>query len=139
MPDASINTDIDDIVTVNNVDNNTDNDENTAIKKLKKMQDSLKKAKNKYCKKRYAEDPEFRQKQIKQIALSQKKNPEKYREYSKLYMREYRAKKKSEAAATTTTATLEQQAPIEKQSEHSGNETIDATTDALGALALCRE
>ena len=37
------------------------------------------------------------------------------------------------------TATPEQQAPIEKQSEHSGNETIDATTDALGALALCRE
>jgi hypothetical protein len=143
MPDASINTDIDDIVTFNNVDNNvdnnTDNNENTAIKKLKKMQDSLRKAKNKYCKKRYAEDPEFRKKQIEQIALSQKKNPEKYKEYKKNYMREYRAKKKSEAAATITAAIPEQQPPIKKQSEHCHTETIEATTVALEALALSRE
>lgn len=142
MPDASINTDIDDIVTVNNVDNNTDNtdnNENTAIKKLKKMQDSLRKAKNKYCKKRYAEDPEFRKKQIEQIALSQKKNPEKYKEYKKNYMREYRAKKKAEAAATITAAIPEQQPPITKQTEHCRTETIEATTVALEALALSRK
>jgi len=88
MPDVSVNTDI-----------NNDVNSNDAIKKLAKIQESLKKAKNKYCKKRYAEDPEFRQKQIKQVAISQKKNPEKYKEYKKQYMREYRAKKKTEKIA----------------------------------------
>lgn len=90
MPDVSVNTDI------NNDVNNDVNNNNNAIKKLAKIQESLKKAKNKYCKKRYAEDPEFRKKQIEQVAISQKKNPEKYKEYKKQYMREYRARKKAE-------------------------------------------
>jgi hypothetical protein len=85
MPDVSVNTDI-----------NNDVNSNDAIKKLAKIQESLKKAKNKYCKKRYAADPEFRKKQIEQVAISQKKNPEKYKEYKKQYMREYRARKKTE-------------------------------------------
>ena len=86
-----------------NIDNNETNEPNEinklqcdAIAKLAKIQESLKKAKNKYCKKRYAEDPEFRKKQIEQVAICQKKNPEKYKEYKKQYMREYRARKKAE-------------------------------------------
>jgi len=116
-----------------NTDNNETNEINKlqsdAIAKLAKIQESLKKAKNKYCKKRYAEDPEFRKKQIEQVAICQKKNPEKYKEYKKQYMREYRAKKKAENTqklANDETTTIS--SSVEKQSEHN-DEIMNLTTE----------
>lgn len=64
--------------------------------KVYKTKDYVRRAINNYKKKRYAGDVEFREKQKQIVVSSQKKNPEKYREYSRIYMREYRAKKKAE-------------------------------------------
>ena len=69
---------------------------NDKIEKTYKTKDYVRRAANKYKKKKYAEDPEFRQKHLESSKKSQQKNSEKYREYRKNYMREYRAKKKAE-------------------------------------------
>jgi hypothetical protein len=125
---------------VNNVlENIVENSVVVNQEKTYKTKDYVRRAKLKYELKKYAEDPEYRTKRLESCKKSQQKNPEKYREYSKLYMREYRAKKKLEAAATITAAIPEQQAPITKQTEHCRTETIEATTAALEALALSRE
>ena len=125
---------------VNNVlENIVENSVVVNQEKTYKTKDYVRRAKLKYELKKYAEDPEYRTKRLESCKKSHQKNPEKYREYSKLYMREYRAKKKLEAAATITAAIPEQQAPITKQSEHCRTETIEVATAALEALALSRE
>ena len=71
--------------------------------KVYKTKDYVRRAINNYKKKRYAGDVEFREKQKQIVVSSQKKNPEKYREYSRIYMREYRAKKKAEKQLQSAT------------------------------------
>jgi len=122
-----------DVIMNTNIDNNETNEPDEinklqcdAIAKLAKIQESLKKAKNKYCKKRYTEDPEFRKKQIEQVAICQKKNPEKYKEYKKQYMREYRARKKAQKLANDETTTIS--SSVEKQSENK-DEIMNLTTE----------
>jgi len=72
--------------------------EAVVTEKVYKTKDYVRRANNKYRKKKYTEDPEYREKQIERCKQSHKKNPDKYREDSRLYMREYRAKKKLEKA-----------------------------------------
>jgi hypothetical protein len=73
-------------------------DENVITEKVYKTKDYVRRAVNNYRKKRYATDAEYREKQKETIISSQQKKPEKYREYKRLYMREYRSKKKLEKA-----------------------------------------
>lgn len=72
--------------------------ENIVTEKVYKTKDYIRRAHQKYAKKRYETDTEYREKRIESSKKSHQKNPDKYREYSKLYMREYRAKKKLEKA-----------------------------------------
>ncbi len=81
------------------VDSQTvDENKNVITEKVYKTKDYVRRAVNNYRKKRYATDAEYREKQKETIISSQQKKPEKYREYKRLYMREYRAKKKLEKA-----------------------------------------
>lgn len=66
-------------------------------KKIYKTKEYVRRANNKYKKKKYAEDSEYREKHLKGVADAKKKNAEHYNEYRRKYMREYRAKKKAEA------------------------------------------
>lgn len=59
-----------------------------------KTKDYVRRAINKYKKKKYAEDEEFRKKQSISSKKSYEKNKDKHKEKRKLYMREYRARKK---------------------------------------------
>ena len=70
--------------------------------KIYKTKDYVRRANNKYRKKKYAEDLEYRQKQLECCKQSLSKNPEKYKEYKKNYMREYRARKKLEKEQANT-------------------------------------
>ena len=79
-----------------------DKQENDKLEKTYKQKDYIRRAANKYKKKKYAEDPEFRQKHIDSSKKSQQKNSEKYKEYRKNYMREYRARKKAEKNKSDT-------------------------------------
>jgi hypothetical protein len=83
-------------IETNFVENDNKNDNQNINEKIYKTKDYVRRAINKYQKKRYAEDEEYREKQIEYVMLAQKKKPEKYKEYKKIYMREYRAKKKEE-------------------------------------------
>lgn len=82
------------------VDTQTDEVDNV-MEKVYKNKDYVRRAKLKYEKKKYAEDPEYRAKKLEIIKQCHNKNLEKYREYSRLYMREYRAKKKLEKQQQT--------------------------------------
>ena len=75
-------------------------DEKVVSEKVYKTKDYVRRAHLKYVKKKYAEDPIYKEKCLESIKKSHQKNPEKYREYSRIYMREYRAKKKLENANT---------------------------------------
>ena len=77
-----------------------------------KTKDYVRRAKLKYELKKYAEDPEYRTKRLESCKKSHQNNPEKYREYSKLYMREYRAKKKADKLLQETTKTSQSITPI---------------------------
>ena len=79
-------------------------DEKVVSEKVYKTKDYVRRAHLKYAKKKYAEDPVYREKRLESIKKSHQKNPDKYREYSRIYMREYRAKKKLENANTDTNA-----------------------------------
>ncbi len=72
--------------------------EAVVTEKVYKTKDYVRRAKLKYEHKKYTEDPEYRDKRLASVKQSQQKNLDKYREYSRLYMREYRAKKKLEKA-----------------------------------------
>lgn len=66
------------------------------LDKIYKTKDYVRRANNKYRKKKYAEDPEFRRKIKESVAKSQEKKKDEYKEKKRNYMREYRAKKKAE-------------------------------------------
>ena len=83
-------------IETNFVENDNQNDNQNINEKIYKTKDYVRRAINKYKKKSYAEDEEYREKQKEIIYLSKQKNIDKCRVYSKLYMREYRAKKKEE-------------------------------------------
>jgi hypothetical protein len=59
-----------------------------------KTKDYVRRANNKYRKKKYYEDEEYRKKKLEYSKLNYKKNKEKYKEKRKLYMKEYNARKK---------------------------------------------
>ena len=97
-----------DIINKEVVENNTIVDE-----KVYKTKDYVRRAINKYRKKKYSEDAEYREKQKDTVIASHQKHIEKYREQSRIYMREYRARKKAE---------VKEQAPNKDTS-------VDITTD----------
>ena len=70
------------------------------VDKIYKTPDYVRRAKRNYARKRYQEDPEYREKKNKLSYESKKKHIEKTREYKRNYMREYRAKKKADKSST---------------------------------------
>ena len=95
--------------------------------KVYKTKDYVRRAKHNYEIKKYAEDLEYRKKKLESIKQSHKKNPEKYREYSRIYMREYRAKKKVEKQLLTET-TLKPEDIIHTQDNIEHNLSEQLTT-----------
>ena len=75
--------------------NETIENNETPVKEYK-TKDYVRRANNKYKKNKYANDDEYRKKQIETCRKSQEKNKEKYKEKKRLYMQQYRAKKKIE-------------------------------------------
>lgn len=108
---------------VNNKLKNIDASEKQDCKTLK-TKDYILRAKRKYERKRYQEDPEFRKNKIEGSNEHKKKNIEKTREYYRKYMRKYRDKKKAEkvekAVSETTTPSTD----------------ITDTIDAMNSLAI---
>ena len=80
-------------VEINNLEQN---EKVNKQEKIYKKKDYVRRANNKYRKKKYAEDLEYKEKQLESCKQSQKKYNEKYKEHKRQYMREYRAKKKAE-------------------------------------------
>jgi hypothetical protein len=74
--------------------------EKVVSEKVYKTKDYVRRAHQKYANKKYSSDVDYREKRLESSKKSHQKNPEKYREYSRIYMREYRAKKKLEKANT---------------------------------------
>jgi len=70
--------------------NSNDNATQSNLDSKYKTKDYIRRAVNNYKKKRYAEDIDYRNKQILQIKECQLKNSEKYKEYKRNYMRQYR-------------------------------------------------
>ena len=72
--------------------------ENEIVDKKKecKTKDYVRRANNKYRKKKYYEDEEYRKNKLEYSKQNYEKNKEKYKEKRKLYMREYNARKKKE-------------------------------------------
>ena len=77
----------------------TKKDKIVDVNKVYKTPDYVRRANRNYARKRYQEDPEYREKKNKLSHEYKQKNIEKTREYKRNYMREYRAKKKAEKAA----------------------------------------
>jgi hypothetical protein len=84
-----------------------------------KTKDYVRRAQNKYRKKIYAENPEFRQKIKDSVVNAHLKKPEYYKEKQRNYMREYRARKKTEKSTNTT-----EQKPIPDTTQHPLTEQI---------------
>ena len=89
------------------VENNTLVNKPDEIIKVYKTKDYVRRAVNKYRKKKYATDEEYRAKQLISCKNSHEKNRENYKEQKRLYMRDYRAKKKAVKQATATTEVVE--------------------------------
>jgi len=116
-----------DIINKEIVENNIIVDE-----KVYKTKDYVRRAINKYRKKKYSENEEYRKKQIEQVAISQKKNPEKYREYSKIYMREYRARKKAEKISRESNKDIS----VDNKSDINNEKIIEITHEIEDKLIL---
>jgi hypothetical protein len=112
-----------------------DNENVANQEKVYKTKDYVRRAKLKYELKKYAEDPEYKTKRLESCKKSHQKNPEKYREYSKLYMREYRKRK---ALIKATESPQQQPAAIslECKIEYAKESVIDTISENIDTLKI---
>lgn len=82
-------------------------------------------AQNRYRRKKYAEDPEYKKKYIATIRECQTKNIDQYREYKRNYMKQYRERKKQEKQ--------EQQKADSKLADNPSDKPITENLDSLTA------
>ena len=104
-------------------------DTNKEVKEYK-TKDYVRRAVNKYRKKKYAEDAEYKAKHIASVMECREKNKEKYNEYNRKYMKEYYARKKREK---------EEQAKQNQTNETNKPDTntnLDTIADSLENLKI---
>lgn len=124
------------MVDVENESELVEKNQNIITEKVYKTKDYVRRANNKYRKKKYTEDPEYREKQIESCKQSHKKNPDKYREYSRLYMREYRAKKKLEKANANINANVNANVNGGDTTVNPDNSESDTITTKLAEIEM---
>lgn len=95
-----------------------------------KTKSYIRNAQNRYRRKKYAEDPEFKQKYIATIIECQTKNIDQYREYRRNYMKQYRERKKQEIQEKQKADSK----VIENPSDKPITENLDSLTASISIL-----
>ena len=75
----------------------------TPDEKVYKTKDYIRRATNNYRRKKYSEDPEFKEQQLAKNREFYQQNKDKYKEKRSIYMKAYYQRKKAEKKVQTTT------------------------------------
>ena len=102
-----------------------------SCKVKKERKEYVKRAQQNYRLRKLETDPNYAEKLREQKRNHIEKNKEQYNEYKRVYMREYRAKKKAEKLAASSTIDTAMEKLIIKEPEslaHNANDSLEVST-----------